>query len=152
MNLSPQKRLAADVLGVGENRVWMDPDASGEISQAVTRQDVRDLVEEGHIRSKDEKGQSRGRARERDEKRKKRRGTGEGKRKGTSGARSPEKREWVNRVRAQRKFLKELREDGTLDPSTYRKFYRLSKGGTYPDVEHLKTALESEGHMEAEDE
>ncbi|HNS25277.1 MAG TPA: 50S ribosomal protein L19e, partial [Methanobacteriaceae archaeon] len=34
MNLTTQKRLAADILKIGVNRVWIDPDHSEEVSQA----------------------------------------------------------------------------------------------------------------------
>lgn len=150
MNVSTQKRMAAEVLGVGVNRVWVDPDALGEVAQAVTREDVRELIDDGFIQSKEKEGQSRGRARERREKRRKGRGTGPGKRSGGGTARSPRKREWVNSVRAQRKFLRELRDEGEIDRSTYREFYRLSKGGTFPDVSHLREALETRGYLEGE--
>jgi len=68
-DLSAQKRLAADILDVGENRVWLDPGEQEEIAEAITRDDIRELVDEGIIRAKDAKTNSRGRARERAEKR-----------------------------------------------------------------------------------
>jgi len=148
MNLKSQKRMAADELNVGKNRVWIDPNAQADVSQAVTRDDIRELIEEGAIQRQQPDGQSRGKARKRDEKKRKGRRTGEGSRRGSSGARSPRKDEWVNKIRAQRKYLKKLRDEGDLDKATYRKFYRLSKGGSYPDVAHLKEALKTEGHLE----
>ena len=68
-DLKAQKRLAADVLGVGRNRVRFDPDAQGEIADAITRDDVRELIEEGVIEAETTEGNSRNRARERNEKR-----------------------------------------------------------------------------------
>ncbi|WP_010612720.1 50S ribosomal protein L19e domain-containing protein, partial [Halococcus hamelinensis] len=65
-DLSAQRRLAADVLDVGENRVWFDPENQDEIAEAITREDVRELVADGTIESKNAKTNSRGRARERD--------------------------------------------------------------------------------------
>ena len=50
-DLSAQKRLAADVLDVGKNRVWFDPERQGDIAEAITREDVRELVDEGAIRT-----------------------------------------------------------------------------------------------------
>ncbi|MFB6311349.1 MAG: 50S ribosomal protein L19e, partial [Salinirussus sp.] len=68
-DLSAQRRIAADVLDVGQNKIWIDPDRQGDIAEAITREDVRDLVQEGAIRAEDRRGNSRGRARERQEKR-----------------------------------------------------------------------------------
>ncbi|MBS1263143.1 MAG: 50S ribosomal protein L19e [Methanonatronarchaeales archaeon] len=150
MNLSSQRKMAASVLGVGSSRVWIDPEEADEVAQAVTREDIRGLIEEGHIRKKRGQGQSRGRARRSSERRRKRMGTGHGRRSGAKGARDPSKRRWVNRVRAQRKFLRERRDAEDIDRSTYRRFYRLSKGGAYPDVHHLRNALVAEGHLEEE--
>lgn len=151
MNFSTQKRMAADLLKVGVNRVWIDPDAADEVEQAVTRDDVRGLIDEGVIQRRRSKGQSRGRARTRQEKRKKRRGTGHGKRKGRKGARNPSKRQWVSKIRAQRKALRELRDSGAIDRDVYREHYRKAAGGIYPDVFHMKKAIKDAGHLEEEE-
>src|SRR6056297_2424176 len=98
-DLSAQKRLAADVLDVGKNRVWFDPEAQGDIAEAITRDEIRDLVDDGLIRSKDARGNSRGRARERNEKRAYGHRTGPGSRKGKKGARQNSKEEWTDRIR-----------------------------------------------------
>lgn len=45
-DLANQRRLAAEVMDIGVNRVWMDPDASKDIEAALTREDVRKLIEE----------------------------------------------------------------------------------------------------------
>ena len=52
-DLRAQRRLAADVLDVGENRVWFDPEEQGEIADAITREDIRDLVDRGAIDAED---------------------------------------------------------------------------------------------------
>ena len=49
------------MLKCGNNRVWMDPDRTEEIAKAVTRKDVRILIQGGAIDSKQIKGISRGR-------------------------------------------------------------------------------------------
>jgi large subunit ribosomal protein L19e len=138
-DLSAQKRLAADVLDVGENRVWFDPDAQGEIVDAITREDVRELVEDGLIQAKDAKGNSRGRARERDAKRSYGHRTGPGTRKGRAGARENSKDAWKSRIRAQRRTLRELRDSGDLSPSEYRELYDMAKGGEFDSVRRLET-------------
>ncbi|OKY78904.1 MAG: Ribosomal protein L19E [Candidatus Methanohalarchaeum thermophilum] len=143
-DLRPQKRMASDILDVGENKIWLDPSRQEDISSAITREDVKELIDEGAITSKKEKGNSRGRIRERQDKKKRSQKKGQGKRKGTKTARNPRKKEWMNKIRAQREILKEYRDEGKISRNTYRKYYKKSKGGEFEDIRHLKTALEEE--------
>ena len=126
----------------GENRVWMDPDAQGEIAEAITREDVRELVQQGIIREKRKKGVSRGNARERDEKRAYGHQKGPGTRKGKAGARSDPKDEWKSGIRALRKELRRMKEDEEIDASTYRDLYRKAKGGEFDSVRYLRNYVE----------
>jgi large subunit ribosomal protein L19e len=141
-DLRAQKRLAADVLDVGENRVWFDPDAQGEIADAITREDIRELVDDGTITAEEARGNSRGRARERDEKRSYGHKKGAGSRKGKSGARQNEKDAHVAGIRAQRQKLRELRDDGTLSPAQYRELYNMAKGGEFDSVRRLTNYID----------
>jgi large subunit ribosomal protein L19e len=138
-DLSAQKRLAADELDVGKSRVWFDPDAQDELADAITREDIRDLIADGTIRAEDADSNSRGRARAREEKREYGHRTGAGTRKGKAGARRNKKDEWVSRIRAQRKRLKELRdEEEVLDPTQYRELYNKASGGEFDSVARLE--------------
>jgi len=142
-DLSAQKRLAADVLDVGKNRVWFNPDRQGDIADAITREDVRELVDEGAIQPKDKQGNSRGRARERQQKRAYGHQKGAGSRKGKAGARQDPKEEWQSRIRAQRTKLRELRDDGTLSNSQYRDLYDKAGGGEFDSVADLERYIEA---------
>ena len=142
-DLRAQRRLAADVLDVGENKVWFDPDAQGEIVDAITREDVRELVEDGLIRAKDRRGNSRGRARERNAKRAYGHRKGPGTRKGTAGARQNEKADWTSRIRAQRRELRQLRDEGELTPAQYRELYNKARGGEFDSVDRLLTYIDT---------
>ena len=141
-DLSAQKRLAADVLDVGQNKLWFDPDAQGDIAEAITREDIRELVEDGVIRAEEPSGNSRGRARERNEKRAYGHGTGAGSRKGTAGARQDPKEDWQSRVRAQRAHLRDLRDEGEIDSSTYRDLYDKAGGGEFDSVADLQRYID----------
>ena len=141
-NLKSQRRLAAKIMDCGENRVWMDPDSQGEIAEAITREDVRELVQQGIIREKRKKGVSRGRARERDEKRAYGHQKGPGKRKGKAGARSDPKDEWKSGIRALRKELRRMKEEDEIDASTYRDLYGKAKGGEFDSVRYLRNYVE----------
>ena len=137
-DLKAQKRLAADVLGVGKNRVRFDPEAQGEIADAITREDVRELVEDGVIEAETTQGNSRGRARERNEKRAYGHRSGHGSRKGPSGGRTDGSEEWQSRIRAQRRTLRELRDDDEITRSQYRELYDMASGGEFDSVRDLR--------------
>jgi large subunit ribosomal protein L19e len=141
-DLSAQRRLAADVLDVGENRVWFDPEEQGDIAEAITREDVRELVDQGTIRPKDAKGNSRGRARERAKKRAYGHRKGPGTRKGEAGGRQDSKEEWQDRIRAQRRKLRELREEGELTPTEYRDLYNKARGGEFRSVRYMMNYID----------
>lgn len=148
MDLEMQKRLAADILKVGEKRVWIDPDRTTEVSTAITRDDVRSLIDEGAIKAKPKEPTSRSRARKRREQQDKGRQSGPGTRKGSKQGRKSEKREWIDKVRPLRERLRELRDEDVIDSSLYRDLYRKVKGGAFRSKAHLETYLKEKGVLE----
>ncbi len=145
MNLSNQRRMAADILGVGTERVWMDSEKAEDISTAITRSDIRELVATGVIKRKPQMGVSRGRARAKDKKKAYGHRKGHGSRRGAKCAKIRRKERWMNRIRAIRKRLKTLRESGTIDASMYRKLYGKATSGEFRDVSHLESHMKSKG-------
>ena len=135
------KRLAAEILGVGESRIKIKPEAFEKLEEISTRADVRKLIKEGLIEIEPKKGNSRGRWRILHEKRKKGRRRGHGSRKGAKGARQDPKETWVNKVRTLRRFLKYLKDNEIIDRRTWRKLYKMAKGGYFRDINHLKQYL-----------
>ena len=145
MQITNQKRLAARLLGCGVHRVWINPSYVDQISSAVQTDDIREFIEEGWIKAKPIKGTSRVRARARLLQKRKGRRKGQGKRAGTANARNPRKNRWMRTIRSQRRVLKEMREDGTLLSSQYRRYYLKAKGGSYRSIAHLRSQMTSEG-------
>jgi len=137
-DLANQRRLAAEVMDIGVNRVWMNPESSKDIADALTREDVRKLIEEGKVGKRAIKGISRGRVRKANETRAYGHRKGHGSRSGAKGARRPKKEMWMKKIRALRSLLSELRGNKTIDVSTYRKLYAKAKGGEYRSRAHLK--------------
>ena len=43
MSLKAQKRIAAEILKCGENRIYFDPFLIEEVKMAITRDDIRNL-------------------------------------------------------------------------------------------------------------
>ena len=113
-DLRHQRRMAAEVLKCGENRVWMDPDRCEEIAKAVTRSDIRLLIKGGAIAKKPVKGISSARKKKLKMQKEKGRRKGPGSRKGAKNARYPRKRKWVVTIRAIRAYLRELRDEGKI--------------------------------------
>lgn len=134
MNLRSKRRLAADVLGVGKDRVILDPEAQDLIQDAITRSTIRGLVGMGAIKVAPEKGVSRGRTRVRHEKGRSR---GQGSFGGKKSSRNPRKQAWVTKVRALRWRLKVARERNEITKDAYRRLYRQVKGGQVRGVRHL---------------
>ena len=141
-DLANQRRLAAEVMDVGVNRVWMNPESSKDIADALTRENIRKLIEEGKVGKRAIRGISRGRVRKAHETRAYGHRKGDGSRSGAKGARRPKKEMWMKKIRALRSLLRELRENKTIDVSTYRKLYAKAKGGEYRSRAHLKSHIE----------
>ncbi len=145
MNLSNQRRMAAEILGVGSERVWMDSEKAEDISTAITRSDIRELVATGVIKRKPKTGVSRGRARAKDIKKAYGHRKGHGSRRGAKGARMRRQEIWMTHIRAIRKRLKTFREGGTIDATMYRKLDGKATSGEFRDVSHLESHIISEG-------
>lgn len=143
MNLRLQRKMAAQILKCGENRVWIDPEAAEDVAAAATKEDLRNLIGES-IKRKPVKGISRSRINKKRIQKSKGRRKGHGSRKGKKGARMPSKRLWIIRIRAIRRRLKYLRDAELIDRRTYRILYRKAKGGEFRSVAHLNAYLESQ--------
>ncbi|HIP84954.1 MAG TPA: 50S ribosomal protein L19e [Methanothermococcus okinawensis] len=142
MDVSTQRKMAADILDCGIDRVWIDPEHLDKVKMAITKDDIRQLIKRGIIVKKQKKGISRARARKLKEQKKKGRRRGPGSRKGAKGARTPKKTKWINTIRPLRRMLKELRDNGMIERSTYRMLYRMAKGGAFRSRSHLRLYLE----------
>jgi large subunit ribosomal protein L19e len=147
MDLKNQKRMAAAILNCGETRVWIDPNRIEDVADAITRADIRTAIESGTIRALPKKGISRGRTRYRLAQRSKGRRRGPGSRKGTSGARTPTKRDWIQTIRPIRAELKGLRDNGKISRKVYREFYMKAKGGQFKSRKNLISHLQMAGHL-----
>lgn len=138
-----QKRIAAEILKCGESRVWIAQDP--KVDKAITRSDVRNLIKEGMIKKLPAKKAKRVETRKNLLQKKKRRRKGIGSRKGTLAARIGKKETWLKVVRPQRKVLKELRKKKEIQDGSYRKLYKMVKGGFFRSKSHLLLYLQEKG-------
>lgn len=144
MDLKSQRRMASDIMDVGENRIWMDPEQTEQIDEAITRKDIRNLIEGGAIQKKDVKGTSKGRAKKIKKQKEKGRRKGQGSRKGSKKARKSEKDEWMETIRALRSELKDMRDEEDISQEQYRELYRKAKGGFFRNRKHLQNYVKNE--------
>lgn len=142
-NLTNQRRLAAQIMKIGQNRVWIDPEKTEDAETAITRDEIRKLVHEGTIKSLPEKGISRGRTRVLHEKRRKGRRSGPGSRTGSPHARVSKKEAWMSKIRALRKRLRLLKTKKVIAESAYRKLYRMASSGRFESVADLERYLKA---------
>lgn len=147
MQLKAQRRIAAELLNVGKNRVWIDSFREDDVSMALTREDIRKLIDDGVIRARKPLGVSRARARILHRQRRRGQRRGYGKRKGAAKARLPQKTTWMTKIRAQRRYLRGLRETGQITPHQYRELYLKAKGSTFRSVSHLRHTLTESGTL-----
>lgn len=144
MNVSNQRRMAAKIMKCGVNRVKMNPNNLEDISEAVTRDDIRKLIRERIIEKRPKAGISGGRKRHVQVQKEGGKRKGHGSRKGSKYARLPRKRRWISVIRPIRRVLKEFRSDEVISDETYRYYYRHASGGMFRSVGHMRMNMEAE--------
>ena len=145
MSLKSQRRLAAEILKVGEGRVWIDSNRIEEVEAAITREEIRKLIHEGVIQSLPEKGVSRARARVLQEKTKKGLRRGPGRKSGSAKARVSKKQAWMKKIRPLRKKLRELKTTRTITEGAYRQLYNMAGSGIFESADDLERFIKTRG-------
>jgi large subunit ribosomal protein L19e len=142
-NLSGQRRLAAQILKVGQNRVWIDPERMDDVEGAITREEIKKLIHEKVITSSPEKGVSRARAKTIQAKKRKGRRKGPGSHGGSGHARISKKEAWMSKIRSLRKRLRELKASRVITETTYSQLYRMAGSGRFESVTDLERYLKA---------
>jgi large subunit ribosomal protein L19e len=142
-NLSSQRRLAAQIMKIGQNRVWIDPKRVDDVDAAITREEIRKLIHEKIITSLPEKGVSRSRVKTVIEQKRKGRRKGSGSKSGSPRAKITKKEAWMIRIRSLRKRLRELKANRIITESTYRKIYMVAGSGKFESMAELERYLKT---------
>jgi large subunit ribosomal protein L19e len=142
MSLKSQRRLAAKILKIGQNRVWIDPERISDVETAITREEIKKLIHEKAILTLPEKGISRSRARVLHAKKKKGLRRGPGKR---SQPRVSRKEVWMKKIRALRRRLRELKEKRIITEKAYRQFYKMAGSGVFESIAELERHIKAKG-------
>jgi len=128
--VSFQKRLAAKILNVGKDKIWIDKSRLEDIKKAITRKDIKNLIKKGYIKKLSPKVKF---PYKEETKRVKK------------GHSISKKEVWVKSVRALRKTLKELKENQKIDKKTYKTVYKWIKGGMFKSRRHMLLFLKQRG-------
>lgn len=145
MSLKSQRRLASQILKVGQGRVWIDPEGIDTVEVAITREEIRKLIHEGVIKSLPEKGVSRARAKVLHIKRKKGLRKGPGQKSGSAQAKISRKDVWMTKIRALRRKLREWKESRVIAESAYRELYTMAGSGLFKSTAEMERHAKTKG-------
>lgn len=140
MRAEKAREIASRLLKVGKSKIWINPDELNAIKEAITKEDIRELIRKGSIKKIQKNWQSKSRARKLKLQKEKGRRRGKGKRKGKKSARVKRKLGWIANIRAQRNLLRKLKKEmpDKFKVLRYRKLYNMVKGGYFKSKSHLE--------------
>ncbi len=130
MNLN-KRNLAAKTMKVGKDRITFVRARLEEIKEAITKQDIRDLVVSGAIIIKPIKG------RKTNTKRKNKRGTGKIKKKVNK-----RKQEYVIITRKLRSYVQEMKKQGKLNDEEGKEIRKRIRNRAFKSKANLKLYIE----------
>ena len=127
MNLAKKKALAVRTLKVGKERIIFSKSRLNEIKEAITKQDIRDLQNDGAIVIKEIKG------RRKIKKKKRKRSSGKIKKKVNK-----RKEEYVIMTRKLRKYVAEMKKQGKLSREEITEIRKRIRNKKFRSKSHLK--------------
>lgn len=130
MKLEHKKSLVARTLKVGKGRIVLNKERLAEVKEAITRQDIKDLIENKTVFVKEPKG------RKTLKKRKTRRRAGSIKKKVQT-----RKKDYMAITRKLRAYLKELRKHETISREDYRQLRKEIRTRAFRSKAHLKERI-----------
>lgn len=131
MKLGQKKSLAARTLKIGKERIIFLQSRLEEIKEAITKQDIKDLVKEGAILIKEISGKRKS------EKKKKTRGTGKIRKKV-----NVRKRTYVIMTRKLRRYVAEMKKQGKLTKEEATEIRKKIRNRQFKSKAHLKEQIE----------
>ena len=126
MKLDKKKNLAKRVLNVGKERIIFVKERLSEIKEAITKQDIKDLKQDGAILIKGIKGRSK-------VNKKRRRNPGKIKKKVNT-----RKRDYIIITRKLRTYLKNIKARGEISQDDFREIRKKIRNRQYGSLRSLK--------------
>jgi large subunit ribosomal protein L19e len=130
MRLEKKKELFARALGVGKNRISLNTNMLAEIKEAITKQDVRDLLAAGAVTIKEIKGRAL------IVKRKTRRRAGSIRQKVKNS-----KRGYIILTRKLRSYLATLKKTNKLSTELIRDLRKEIRARAFKSLAHMKERI-----------
>ncbi len=129
MNLSKKRKLAKRTLNIGEDRLVFLESRLAEIKEAITKQDIRDLLSSGAIIIKERKG---------------RRGVQKEKSRSAGNVRKKikkRKRGYIILTRKFRNYLKQLKTERKITKEKVKDIRKKIKNRYFKNMAHLKEGI-----------
>ena len=127
MNVQKKKELDSRMLKVGKKRIIFSKERVNEIKEAITKQDIRDLKDDGAIIVKDIKGSRKNKQKS------KKRGPGKIRKKVNR-----RKREYVIMTRKLRKYLFEIKKQGKISREDMKDMRKKIRNRIFKSKAHLR--------------
>jgi large subunit ribosomal protein L19e len=131
MQLASKKDLAARTLNVGKSRVVFNKERLDEIKEAITKQDIKDLLKDKAIIVKEIKGTKK------KVKRKTRRRLGSVKKKVNT-----RKKEYMTITRKLRAYIAQLRKHGTIKTEEFWNLRKEIRARNFRSKAHIKERIQ----------
>jgi len=128
MNLRKKKNLAARILKTGKGRIVFVESRLDEIKEAITKQHIRELKQDGAIIIKEKKGRK-----NRLQKEKKKRSPGNIRKKVNK-----RKKEYIAMVRKQRAYVKEMKKQGKISNEEFKNIRKKIRNKDFKSKAQLK--------------
>ena len=130
MNLNKKKQLAIRTLGMGKKRIIFNKERLAEIKEAITRQDIKDLLKDNAIKIGEITGKRKKVVR------KTRRREGSIKKKV-----NVRKKEYMIMVRKLRSYIFELKKHGTINPEEHSKLRKEIRSRVYKSKAQIRDKI-----------
>ncbi|MEK6840626.1 MAG: 50S ribosomal protein L19e [Nanoarchaeota archaeon] len=134
MNLGKKKKLAMRTLDIGESRIVFLKSRLEEIKDAITKQDIRDLVKSGAIIIKEKKGR-------RSVEREKSRSVGNVHQKARE-----KKREYIILTRKLRRYMKSLLSLGNISKENLAEIRKKIRNRDFKSISGIKEHIRGQGN------
>ncbi len=136
MKLEGKKQLVERTFGVGKSRILFNQKRLAEVKEAITKQDIRDLVADGAIIIKEISGTL---ARK---KRKTRRRAGSIK---VKVRRS--KKDYISLTRKLRRYLSDLKEKSKISQSDFENLRKQIRASEFRSLTHMKERIAEQSQV-----
>ena len=127
MNLRSKKELARKILGVGKEKIIFLKPRLDEIKEAITKQDIKDLLKDGAIAIKEPSGRRKVKIKKR------RKGAGKVKKKVNR-----RKRDYIILTRKLRRYTSDLKKQGKISKEEAKEIRKKIRNKVFRSKAHLK--------------